>query len=82
MQFKNPEKVKGRFINPHISDLKRTLFDFVLWRSGYYDESRSCEEPPRDFFYPSEPAPFDPCRPAATWLGHSTYLFRFRAALF
>lgn len=82
MQFKSPKKIKGRFINPHILDLKRTLFDFVLWRSGYYDEPQICEEPPRDFFYPMEIGALDRTCPMATWLGHSTYLIQVQGCSF
>lgn len=74
MSFENPEQIDGRFVNPHSRDLKRSLMDFALWRSGFYDEKERCEEPPVDFFYPVDAAAFDPTRPSALWLGHSTYL--------
>lgn len=75
MGFENPQKKKGRYINPHTQDLKRTLWDFVLWQSGFYNEQDLCKNPPDGFSYPAESSAFDPAQPtSAVWLGHSTYL--------
>lgn len=73
MSFENPKQIQGRYVNPHMHDLKRGLFDFALWKSGYYDEKKIYHAPPDDFFYPAESPVFDPDHPIATWLGHSTY---------
>jgi len=82
MDFQGPQKQSGRFINPHTNDLKRGLFDFVLWKSGYYDGNEPCLSPPIDFLYPAEPPVFDPERPSAVWLGHSTYLVQIEGVAF
>lgn len=82
MGFNNPEQINGRFVNPHICDLKRGVKDFALWRSGYYNDKEQCPLPPENFFYPADPAPFDPERPGATWLGHSTYLIQIEGVSF
>lgn len=82
MDFENPQKQHGRFINPHLEDLKRGLIDFVRWQSGYYDELELCLPPPVDFVYPAEAAVFDPKLPSAVWLGHSTYLVQIEGIAF
>lgn len=65
---------QGRFRNPHIEDLRRTLWDLFLWKIGRYDEKTERRPRPADFVYPAKAAPFDPHRPSAVWVGHSTYL--------
>ena len=68
------KKRKGRFFNPHLENDHRSLWDFLLWRFGYYKEEALLESPPPGFFYPGAPKPFNPSLPSAVWIGHSTYL--------
>lgn len=73
----NPcQKKKGRFFNPHIKNDCRSLWDFILWRAGYYKDSVPCSVLPQGFFYPASEKPFDPNSPSAVWIGHSTYLVK------
>jgi N-acyl-phosphatidylethanolamine-hydrolysing phospholipase D len=74
MGWKNPEKSFGRFINPYIEEPKHNLWDVVLWRIGHYDEPHTL--PPPGFVYPAHYSPFDPNRPGAVWIGHSTFLIQ------
>jgi N-acyl-phosphatidylethanolamine-hydrolysing phospholipase D len=71
-----PERFLGRYVNPHIQDIKRHLWDLFLWRFGYYAEKNKRAPPPADFQYPSVTMPYDRNRPSAIWLGHSTYLIQ------
>lgn len=63
-----------RFFNPHEPKLRKSTWDFILWRLGYYDESAFKLSPPLDFIYPAAPKPFNKKLPSAVWIGHSTYL--------
>jgi N-acyl-phosphatidylethanolamine-hydrolysing phospholipase D len=76
MAWNNPKQEKGRYVNPHICDLKRTLWDVILWRLGYYNEKKTRSLPPAEFQYPADCQEFDPARSSALWLGHSTYLIQ------
>jgi N-acyl-phosphatidylethanolamine-hydrolysing phospholipase D len=64
----------GRFSNPHIRDIKRTLWDLILWRFGFYAEKRPRTLPPENFQYPHDYHFYDRNLPSAMWIGHSTYL--------
>lgn len=74
MRWRNPDKSLGCFINPYSEDSHHNLWDVILWRFGHYDEPHIL--PPPGFRYPAEPAPFDPSKPHAVWIGHSTFLIR------
>lgn len=64
----------SRFLNPHLSHTRRTLWDFFLWKIGYYDDHPSCTPPPSDFCYPVISPPFQRALPSALWIGHCTFL--------
>jgi N-acyl-phosphatidylethanolamine-hydrolysing phospholipase D len=64
----------SRYTNPHIKDLRRSCWDFILWKIGYYDDPVLKLAPPSDFSYPVSPKSFQRDRPSAVWIGHSTYL--------
>lgn len=66
-----------RYINPHLRDTKRKLWDFFLWKMGYYNDSKPKENPPKDFVYPFDLAPFSRAKPYLTWIGHSSFLISF-----
>lgn len=65
-----------RYQNPHIKDIRRTLFDFILWKLGYYDDKSAQKKAPEGFRYPVEAPPYDPNCDFAEWINHSTYLIR------
>lgn len=65
---------KERFVNPHIQNLRRSIWDVILWKSGYYDDVRPTLVPPSDFVYPFSLKAFNKNHPSAVWIGHSTYL--------
>ncbi len=65
---------KGRFQNPHIENVRRTLWDVILWKMGYYDDPHPKLSPPSSFVYPAKPKVLQRGLPTAVWVGHSTYL--------
>lgn len=65
---------KKQFVNPHIQNSRRTFWDVILWKFGYYDDATAQLSPPADFVYPATPSPFVRGNPSALWIGHSTYL--------
>jgi N-acyl-phosphatidylethanolamine-hydrolysing phospholipase D len=64
----------NRFVNPHIQDSRRTLWDVFLWKTGFYDDPHPKLFPPAGFSYPAVSKPFMKGKPSAIWIGHSTYL--------
>ena len=68
-----PKTKKGRFVNPHIQNIRRKPKDFVLWAIGYYRD-HSFEEIPQSFSYPMPDISIDVKKPWVTWIGHSTFL--------
>ena len=60
--------------NPHLGDIRRTLWDVFLWKIGYYDDRPRREPPPPDFVYPASAPPFFRTKPYALWIGHSSFL--------
>ncbi len=67
-------KKGGRYLNPHLTDDKRSLWEFIRWKTGSYRADGIPEAPPKDFTYPHTLLPFDRTLPSAVWIGHSTYL--------
>lgn len=65
---------QDRFDNPHIENSRRTFWDVILWKTGFYDDSHPKLSPPTDFVYPASPKKFVKGQPSAVWIGHSTYL--------
>lgn len=63
-----------RFVNPHIKGERRSLWDVILWKIGYYDDLHPSLSPPFDFIYPATSKNFLSGHPSAVWIGHSTYL--------
>lgn len=64
---------RGRFVNPHVQNLRRSIWDLILWKAGHYDDSVQLS-PPADFIYPASAKPYIRGSPSALWIGHSTYL--------
>jgi len=67
-------KKNGRYINPHLSDDKRSLWEFIRWKTGFYHADGVPTKPPADFSYPFTLTPYDRSLPSAVWIGHSTFL--------
>lgn len=65
---------KERFVNQHIGNLRRSVWDLILWKLGHYDDPNPKLSPPAGFVYPASPKNFDRNQPSAVWIGHSTYL--------
>lgn len=68
---------KKKFINPHQTEIKRTLWDVFLWRIGYYNDLQKLNQAPANFVYPIPSQPFDKNKPSAVWLNHSSFLVSF-----
>jgi N-acyl-phosphatidylethanolamine-hydrolysing phospholipase D len=66
-----------RFSNPHVKEVKRRLWDFLLWKVGYYHDAIALRKPPEDFSYPFTLAKVDNDKPKVVWIGHSTFLVEF-----
>ncbi len=65
-----------RYSNAHIQNLRRTIWDVILWKTGFYDDLHPKLSPPQGFTYPAAPKPFNREEPSAVWIGHSTYLIQ------
>lgn len=61
------------FSNPHV-ETKRTFWDVLLWKLGFYNDAAKLDPSPADFIYPAAPPPHDLHLPWAMWIGHSTFL--------
>lgn len=68
-----PKNRKGRYLNPHIENIRRKPRDFALWMMGYFRD-QPFELVPEGFSYPIPDIEFRSENPWAMWIGHSTYL--------
>lgn len=59
--------------NPHQGDDRRSLYDFILWKVGYYDDNRTSPAIPKGFTYPLPPTD-EELQATARWINHSTFL--------
>ncbi len=67
---------KYRYINPHVSKIRRSLFDLFLWKAGFYKDAHPIPVVPSSFSYPLPEAPLNPHAPRVTWINHSTFLIQ------
>jgi len=65
---------KRIFSNPHLENSRRSIWDIILWKLGFYNDPVFRIPPPADFMYPIPQTPVDPSLPWACWIGHSTFL--------
>ncbi len=65
---------RARFTNPHAPNLRRTFWDVLLWKGGFYNNPSPTLSPPSGFLYPASPQSLIKGQPYALWIGHSTYL--------
>lgn len=63
-----------KYSNPHGDDIRRSLWDLLLWRTGRYDDPIPRLSPPADFVYPAAPGQWSKQLPSAVWIGHSSFL--------
>ncbi len=68
-------KKKEKFTNPHVGNLRRNPWDFVLWKAGYYNDKLVKKLPPKDFRYPRKPHRKD-TNNSCIWINHSTFLIK------
>ena len=68
-----PEQRRGRFINPHVNNIRRRPLDFLFWMAGVFKE-KDFPLVPEDFAYPLPEQDCDESLPWAQWINHSTYL--------
>jgi N-acyl-phosphatidylethanolamine-hydrolysing phospholipase D len=73
MEQTPPTDQKGRYVNPHIGNIRRKPKDFLMWSMGFFRDF-PFEKVPEGFSYPMPDQEFDPKRPWAMWIGHTTYL--------
>jgi N-acyl-phosphatidylethanolamine-hydrolysing phospholipase D len=72
--MEDPLRKRGRYVNPHTPKDRRSFFEFLRWKTGYYKYHNPDGLRPTDFFYPNSAIKHESHRPAATWIGHSSYL--------
>jgi len=65
---------RKRFVNLHLGNTRRSVWDLILLKLGYYNDSSPNLSPPSDFTYPAVPKNFMRGNPSAVWIGHSTFL--------
>jgi N-acyl-phosphatidylethanolamine-hydrolysing phospholipase D len=74
MKGKGFRKKRGRFRNPHITRIKRGLFDFFLWQIGYYRDKNLLNEMPKTFSYPNKREAVAKYCPLVTWINHCSFI--------
>lgn len=74
--FSRAIKVRGRYVNPYMPSLRRSIGHFFLWQMGYYKDLIKATPPPNDFRYPSPKGFADETKPQVTWIGHSSFLIK------
>lgn len=73
MSANKSKKINGRYVNPHIGNIRRKTKDFLLWSIGFFRD-HPFDLVPEGFSYPLPNALFDESKNWAMWIGHSTYL--------
>ena len=70
-----PLRVEGRFVNPHAKAIRRSFWDAILWKMGFYDQE-AVPEPPADFVFPMPIQAVQEAEATAQFINHSTYLIK------
>lgn len=65
-----------RYINAHVQNLRRTLWDVILWKIGFYDDPRTHSPAPQGFTYPGLAQLPTQGSSSALWIGHSSFLIK------
>lgn len=76
--FKSCPKRRGRYINPHVRTIKRSLFDVILWQIGVYNDVFFPTKIPEDFSYPNPKETLDASKPSVMWVNHSTFFVQYQ----
>ena len=63
-----------RYNNEYLNNARRTLWDFIRWKTGGYNDLNAAPPMPKDFSFPLTLPPCDPTLPRCMWVGHSTFL--------
>jgi N-acyl-phosphatidylethanolamine-hydrolysing phospholipase D len=64
---------QGRYKNPYVDDIRRRIWDFLLWQLGKYDHESFRITPPRGFHYPNPQEDSAEALPRVSWMNHSTF---------
>lgn len=73
MKWNRSKTINGRYVNPHIENVRRKPGDFLLWALGFFRD-HLFELVPEGFSYPIPNVQFKESKPWAMWIGHSSYL--------
>ncbi len=73
---------RGRFVNAHLENPRRTIWDAILWKLGRYKDLTPLPLKPSEFCYPAVAKPFNRTNDWAVWIGHSSYLVDFEGCKF
>ena len=65
-----------RYENSQIRNARRTLWDFILWKTGFYNDVQRRATMPADFCFPNNFSNFDETLPSCVWIGHSSFLIQ------
>ena len=69
-----PYQKKGnKFVNPHLQDTKRKVFDFLKWQLGLYEKGKEPALVPDGFQYPNPQNPYNPSKPMVMWINHCSF---------
>jgi N-acyl-phosphatidylethanolamine-hydrolysing phospholipase D len=63
-----------KFKNPYISNIRRTLWHFLKWQWGHYDDLLPIIKEPEDFTYPFPNKDLNKNDPRVIWINHCTFL--------
>ncbi|MCP5491819.1 MAG: MBL fold metallo-hydrolase [Chlamydiales bacterium] len=63
-----------RYKNPHVGNIRRRLFDVLLWKTGYFGHAEHLKSMPKSFSYPKKKSSLSKAKPLVTWIGHCTFL--------
>ena len=70
-------KKNGRFVNFNSQKrVRRTAYDFFLWKIGFYKIYNEKLKVPKEFIFPKNNKPFIYNEPWVMWLGHCTFLIK------
>jgi len=70
------KKIRGKYHNPYEKNLKKSFFDFILWKTGYYNDHDIRQKAPRNFTYPVDSKEINIDKPWVVWSGHSTFFIQ------
>lgn len=72
---------RNRFKNPHVENINRSLFHYLLWQLGFYNDTDFIPPLPSDFVYPNTIESGEGLY-KVTWINHSTFLIEAEKIVF